>query len=68
MKPGAWPRLVEGLLLRPPAEESVWLCLSREQRSCLVKNRIKKIDDPGAGRLKKKTNMGLVVWTEMLSL
>ncbi len=25
MKPGAWPRLVEGLLLRPPAEDSVWL-------------------------------------------
>ncbi len=25
MKTGAWPRLVEGQLLRPPAEDSVWL-------------------------------------------
>ncbi len=55
MKTGAWPRLVEGLLLRPPAEESVWLVEQRAavatkpraRRPCLVKNKIKtKINDP----------------------
>ncbi len=33
MKTGARPRLVEGLLLRPPAEESVWLV---EERAAVV--------------------------------
>ncbi len=60
MKTGAWPRLVEGLLLRPPVEESVCLVQQRvavatkpgARRPCLVKNKIKmKINDPGAGRL-----------------
>ncbi len=40
------------------------------RRPCLVKIKI-KIDDPGAGRLTggyENPNMGLVVWTEMLSL
>ncbi len=40
------------------------------RRPCLQKNKI-KIDDPGAGRLTggyENPNMGLVVWTEMLSL
>ncbi len=63
-----------------PAEESVWLVEQRAavvtkpraRRPCMVKNKIKiKIDDPGAGRLTggyENPNMGLVVWTEMLSL
>ncbi len=46
VKTGAWPRFVEGLLLRPP-EESVWLVEQRAavvtkpraQRPCLVKNK-----------------------------
>ncbi len=40
-------------------------------RPCLVKKIKIKIDDPGAGRLTggyENPNMGLVVWTEMLSL
>ncbi len=60
VKTGAWPRLVEGLLLRPSAEESVWLVEQRAavvtkpgaRRPCLVKNKIQmKINNPGAGRL-----------------
>ncbi len=44
---GAWPRLVEGLLLRPPAEESVWLVERSAavamkpgaRQPCLMKNK-----------------------------
>ncbi len=59
-KLGRGPGSFEGLLLRPPAEESMWLVEQRAavatkpgaRRPCLVKNKIKmKINDPGAGRL-----------------
>ncbi len=73
VKPGAWPRLVGSRRRRACG----WL--SREQRSWRSPElcgrvwwKIKiKIDDPGAGRLTgvyENPNMGLVVWTEMLSL
>ncbi len=47
VKTGAWPRLVEGLLLRPPAEESVWLVEQSAavamkpgaRQPCLMKNK-----------------------------
>ncbi len=56
-----------------PAEESAESSGRDEARSSAGKknkNKI-KIDDPGAGRLtgrNENPNMGLVVWTEMLSL
>ncbi len=74
MRTGA--RLVEGLLLRPQAEESVWLV---EQRAAVVTKPgarwpclAKKKSNPGASRLsrgyEKIPSIGLVVWTGMLSL
>ncbi len=80
MKPGAWPRLVEGLLLRPPAgggERVAGRAGSSgrdEARSSasVSGEKIKiKIDDPGAGRLPgglRKPHHGSRCWTEMLSL
>ncbi len=81
VKTRGWPRLVEGLLLRLPAEESVWLVEQRAavmtksgaRRLCLVKNKIKIIiNDPGTRRidrrLRKIPSMGLVVWMELLLL
>ncbi len=80
VKTGAWPRLVEGLLLSGRRRRACgWL--SREQRSWqspelgdrvwwkINKNKNRRswgrqIDR----RLRKKTIMGLLVWTEMLRL
>ncbi len=79
MKTGAWPRLVEGLLLRPPAEESVWLVEQSAavamkpgaRRPCLMKIKTENTrswDRQVARSLRKILSMGLVVWTEMLRL
>ncbi len=58
MKPGAWPRLVEGLLLRPPAGGGERVAGRAEssgrdeaRSSASVSGEKIKIDDPGAGRL-----------------
>ncbi len=53
-----------------PAEESAESSGRDEARSSAAVSG-EKIDDPGAGRLTggyENPNMGLVVWTEMLSL
>ncbi len=52
-----------------PAEE-IAESSGRDEARSSAGNKI-KIDDPGAGRLtgrNENPNMGLVVWTEMLSL